>query len=149
MKIYAVVLACVLAGAFAQDDKNDDSKKKYKILLECAKKHNLECQKLSDYHKALEAGGEQIQSVCHCVLKGMGHLDNNDDILYDEIKKEVPRGIEPEKFSGFVDRCKSDKGATPVETSYKFAKCITGQVFKAYYEKKQQQQGAQLHLSLF
>ncbi|KAF5302950.1 hypothetical protein FQA39_LY02130 [Lamprigera yunnana] len=134
MKIYAVVLACVLAGAFAQDDKNDYFKKKYKMLLECAKKHNLDLQKLSNYDEALEAGGEQIQSVCHCVLKGMGHLDSNDEILYDEIKKKVPLGMQPEKFSGFVDKCKSDKGATPAETSYKFTKCVREQIIKLYFD---------------
>ncbi|KAF5302947.1 hypothetical protein FQA39_LY02127 [Lamprigera yunnana] len=148
MKVYAVVLACVLAGAFAQDDKKDASKKICNIIQDCGKKHDLELQKFSDFHKALEAGSEQIQSVCHCVLKGMGHLGNNDEILYDEFKKEVLRGVEPEKVAAFVDQCKNEKGATPVETSYKFTKCFIGHVSKVYHEKKQQQ-GAQLHLSLF
>ncbi|KAF5286047.1 hypothetical protein FQA39_LY16451 [Lamprigera yunnana] len=149
MKIYAVVLACVLAGASAQDDKKDEGKKICKIIQDCGKQHNLEFQKLSDFYKALKAGGEQIQSICHCVLKSMGHLGSNDEILYDEFKKEVLQGIEPEKVAAFVDQCKSEKGATPVETSYKFTKCFVGQVFKDYHEKKQQQERAELHLSIF
>ncbi|KAF5302944.1 hypothetical protein FQA39_LY02124 [Lamprigera yunnana] len=149
MKIYAVVLACILAGAFAQEDKKEQMQKKWKIIQECGEKHNMKFAHFGDVMKALDTGSEQIQAVCHCVMKGMGHLGSNDEILYDEIKKQTC-GLEPEKVAAFVDQCKSEKGATPAETSYKFTKCFVGHVSKAHQEKKQQkQQGAQLHLSLY
>ncbi|KAF5302943.1 hypothetical protein FQA39_LY02123 [Lamprigera yunnana] len=146
MKIYAVVLACVLVGVFAEGDQKDGQKsKRMEAMKKCGEAHNI---KRDEMRKAFEEGGQQVQAFCLCVMKEMGHLNENNGILYDEIKKTPIRGVEPEKVAGFVDECKGETGATPGETAYKFTKCFMGHVFKAHGGKKQQKPEQQLHLQL-
>ncbi|KAF5302945.1 hypothetical protein FQA39_LY02125 [Lamprigera yunnana] len=144
MKIYAVVLACVLVGVFAEGDKKDAQKsKRMEAMKKCGDAHNI---KLNEMRKAFEEGGEQIQAFCLCVFKEMGQLNENNEILYDEIKKAPCHGVDSEKVADFVEKCRGEKGATPGETAFKFSKCFMGKIFQEKKQSKAQNPNLQLHL---
>ncbi|KAF5293214.1 hypothetical protein FQA39_LY13682 [Lamprigera yunnana] len=112
-------------------------KEKFEQALKvCSDKYGLTVQSFDAYSATLAAGGEKIQLFSKCVLQEIGYLDGNGNILYDEVKKTPPPGISLDEYSSVIERCKSEKGNSTVETSYKFSHCLFSNVKKLYGEQK-------------
>ncbi|KAF5295328.1 hypothetical protein FQA39_LY13193 [Lamprigera yunnana] len=133
MKIYLIVLISVVAFVQAQ---STDSKRRNAMKV-CSKKTNLNLKKSEQYLKAVAEGGNQIQAFAECILREQDFISTTGEILFEEIKKAPPSGIYPEKYSAFVNQCKSEKGNNITETSYKFEKCLTEIIAKTRQEQRE------------
>ncbi|KAF5293207.1 hypothetical protein FQA39_LY13675 [Lamprigera yunnana] len=98
--------------------------KQNRTIKACANKFKLSVQNVEDYSKVLAQGGPNVQSFSECYLRDSGYLDRNGNILYEEVKKTPPNGMLPDKYSSYVNLCKTEKGNSTAETSYKFLLCL-------------------------
>ncbi|KAF5300465.1 hypothetical protein FQA39_LY02264 [Lamprigera yunnana] len=102
----------------------------------CSQKTNSRFRNYDEYIKALAVDGEQIQVFSECVLQELGYLDSNRTILYDELKNATVYGITRERCHQIIDQCKTEKGNTTSNTTYKFSKCFFTNMSRAYDQQK-------------
>ncbi|KAF5293213.1 hypothetical protein FQA39_LY13681 [Lamprigera yunnana] len=122
---------CFFANNNINLKRQERHEKELRALKVCTEKYNVAIQKQIDFIKALTVGEEKLQHFPQCYLQELRYIDENGNILYDKFKKEPVSGIPSQKLSDIVDGCKSEKGKSVTETSFKFSKCVAFNVTKA------------------
>ncbi|KAF5293203.1 hypothetical protein FQA39_LY13671 [Lamprigera yunnana] len=104
------------------------NQKQINALKACSEINNIKIKNLNEYYKALSVGGSQIKIFSECYLRKLGYLSSNDEILYEEIKKNVYPGISANQYYHIVEKCRMKKENITAETSYKLSYCLLSNI---------------------
>ncbi|KAF5287625.1 hypothetical protein FQA39_LY15828 [Lamprigera yunnana] len=141
----SILMECVLKEMykFLNDIHNKPKKpKEQRTIQTCAVRSNLPTLQLEKYFSILTANSQTIQIFSECYLLEQGYLDNRGNLLPEIFKYWHTSRSTIVPFSILIDQCKSEKGTTVAETSYKFLNCLFNQTKVQQQEELGKQQRA-------